>query len=105
MSSRATGYASAKVGRLAAFTIGGAIIVIQIAHEQGVLKIDWNKVTKKVDQVGDKVQEAVTGEGPKWMEKVRLRPSSLYGLMECVLFLHNKISDSSFVLFSSCCFH
>lgn len=68
---RATGYASAKVGRLAAFTIGGAIILIEIAHEQGVLKIDWNKVTKKVDQVGDKVQEAVTGEGPKWMEKVR----------------------------------
>lgn len=58
------------MGRLAAFTIGGAIILIEIAHEQGLLKVDWNKVTKKVDQVGDKVQEAVTGEGPKWMEKV-----------------------------------
>jgi len=64
-----TGYTSAKVGRIAAFTIGGAIILFEIAQEQGIIKVDWCKVTKKVDQVSDKVQEAVTGEGPKWAEK------------------------------------
>lgn len=69
---RATGFASAKVGRLAAFTIGGAIILLEVANEQGIIKIDWNRLTRKVDQVGDKVQEAVTGEGPKWMEKVTI---------------------------------
>lgn len=65
-----TGFASAKVGRMAAFTIGGAIILLEIANEQGIIKIDWNRLTRKADQVGDKVQKAVTGEGPKWMEKV-----------------------------------
>lgn len=70
-SERATGFASAKIGRLAAFTIGGAIILLEVANEQGIIKIDWSRLTKKVDQVGDKVQEAVTGEGPKWMEKVK----------------------------------
>lgn len=67
---RVTGFASAKVGRMAAFTIGGAIILIEIANEQGIIKIDWNRLIRKTDQVTDKVQEAVTGQGPKWMEKV-----------------------------------
>lgn len=67
---RVTGFVSIKVGRMAAFTIGGAIILLEIANEQGIIKIDWNRLTRKVDQVGDKVQEAVTGQGPKWMEKV-----------------------------------
>lgn len=57
---------------MAAFTIGGAIILLEIANEQGVIKVDWNRLTRKVDQVGDKVQEAVTGQGPKWMEKVNI---------------------------------
>lgn len=70
LSNRVTGFASAKVGRMAAFTIGGAIILLEIANEQGIIKIDWNRLTRKADQVGDKVQKAVTGEGPKWMEKV-----------------------------------
>lgn len=78
---RVTGFASAKVGRLAAFTIGGAIILLEIANEQGIIKIDWNKVTKKVDQVGDKVQEAVTGEGPKWMDKVNTCFSTNFNLI------------------------
>lgn len=67
---RATGFFSGKIGRLAAFTVGGSIILLEIAHEQGVVKFDWCKVSKKVDELGDKVQEAVTGEGPKWMDKV-----------------------------------
>ena len=57
---------------MAAFTVGGAIILLEVANEQGIIKIDWTKVTKKVDEVGDKVQEAVTGEGPRWMDKVRM---------------------------------
>lgn len=67
---RMTGFASAKVGRLAAFTIGGAIILLEIANERGIIKVDWNRLFRKADEVGDKVQEAVTGQGPKWMEKV-----------------------------------
>lgn len=67
---RITGFASAKVGRWVAFTVGGAIILLEIANEQGVIKIDWNKLNQKADKIGDKVQEAVTGEGPKILDKV-----------------------------------
>lgn len=69
---RATGFASAKIGRLAAFTIGGAIILLEVANEQGIIKIDWSRLYRKVDEAGDKVQEKLTGEGPKWMDKVSL---------------------------------
>lgn len=70
LSNRVTGFASAKVGRLAAFTIGGAIILLEVANEQGIIKIDWSRLYRKVDEAGDKVQKTITGEGPKWMEKV-----------------------------------
>jgi FUN14 family len=52
--------------------VGGGIILLQIANQQGYISIDWNKINKKVDKVTDKVEEAVTGEGPKWMDKVSM---------------------------------
>lgn len=58
------------MGRLAAFTIGGAIILLEVANEQGIIKIDWSRFYKKVDEAGDKIQQTITGEGPTWMAKV-----------------------------------
>lgn len=60
------------MGRLAAFTIGGAIILLEVANEQGIIKIDWSRLYRKVDEAGDKVQQTITGEGPKWMDKVNI---------------------------------
>lgn len=65
---------------MAAFTIGGAIILLELANEQGIIKIDWNRLTRKADQVGDKVQKAVTGEGPKWMEKVNSTKITIFSI-------------------------
>lgn len=59
-----------KVGKMAAIAVGGGIILLQIANQEGYVKIDWSKINSKVDKVTDKVEEAVTGEGPKWMDKV-----------------------------------
>lgn len=59
-----------KVGKIVAITVGGSIILLQIANESGYINIDWNKITKKVDKVTDKFEEAVTGEGPSWQNKV-----------------------------------
>uniref|UniRef100_A0A0K8TN98 Putative membrane protein n=1 Tax=Tabanus bromius TaxID=304241 RepID=A0A0K8TN98_TABBR len=69
LSGWATGYATMKVGKVAAFALGGGIILVEIAHEQGLIQIDWNKVTKKIDKVTDKVETAVTGQSPSWMDK------------------------------------
>lgn len=69
--SRATGYITMKVGKMAAIAVGGGIILLQVANQQGYIQIDWNKINKKVDKVTDKVEEAVTGQGPSWADKVR----------------------------------
>lgn len=69
---RATGYITMKVGKMAAIAVGGGIILLQMANQQGIISIDWNKVQKKVDKVTDKVEEAVTGQGPSWADKVRI---------------------------------
>ncbi|XP_058817950.1 FUN14 domain-containing protein 1 isoform X1 [Topomyia yanbarensis] len=65
----ATGYITMKIGKMAAVAVGGGIILLQIANQQGYIQIDWNKIHKKVDKVTDKVEEAVTGQGPSWADK------------------------------------
>uniref|UniRef100_A0A336MKQ7 CSON002555 protein n=1 Tax=Culicoides sonorensis TaxID=179676 RepID=A0A336MKQ7_CULSO len=65
----ATGYVTMKVGKAAALAVGGGIILLQLAHQQGYITVDWNKVTRKFDKVSDKVTEAVTKEKPGLLDK------------------------------------
>ncbi|PNF25611.1 hypothetical protein B7P43_G03833 [Cryptotermes secundus] len=65
-----TGVITVKIGKVAALTFGGGIILLQIANYQGYIKVNWDKVYKQVDKVADIVEEKATGESPKWMEKV-----------------------------------
>lgn len=69
-----------KVGKFAAFAIGGGLILIEIAHQEGYIQIDWSKLTKKLDKVTDKVETAVTGQEKSWVDKVRL-PHNNYELI------------------------
>lgn len=61
-----------KVGKTVAVIAGGSIILLQIAANEGYIQIDWNKITKKANKIADKAEEAITGEGPSWAEKVRI---------------------------------
>ncbi|XP_065166177.1 FUN14 domain-containing protein 2-like isoform X2 [Atheta coriaria] len=65
-----TGYVFMKVGKVVAVAIGGGIILLQVANENGYVKINWNKVNKNLDKVADKVEEKITGEGPSWSDKI-----------------------------------
>lgn len=65
-----TGFLTMKVGKVAAFALGGGIIILQVAAHQGYIKINWDKVQKKAEKISDKVGEKVTGEGPKMLDKV-----------------------------------
>ncbi|XP_033208721.1 FUN14 domain-containing protein 1 isoform X2 [Belonocnema kinseyi] len=65
-----TGFLTMKVGKMAAFAVGGGIIILQIAAHQGYIKINWDQIQKKADKIADKVEERVTGEGPKLLDKV-----------------------------------
>lgn len=42
---RATGYSTMKIGKTAAFLIGGGIILLEVANEQGWIKIDCKTKT------------------------------------------------------------
>lgn len=60
-----------KVGKASAFAFGGGVILLQIANHKGYIKVNWDKVCKQADKAADKLEEKATGQGPKWMEKVR----------------------------------
>ncbi|XP_030384455.1 FUN14 domain-containing protein 1A [Scaptodrosophila lebanonensis] len=65
----ATGFTTMKVGKFAAFAIGGSIILMEIAHQEGYIKIDWRKLNKSVDSVTDKVEYAVSKKEKNWADK------------------------------------
>nr|CAD7447072.1 unnamed protein product [Timema bartmani] len=67
---RFTGFITVRVGKAAAFAVGGSVLLLQVAHHQGYIKVNWDKVYKHVDKVADKVEKEATGQSPKWMEKV-----------------------------------
>lgn len=68
---RLTGFVTVKIGKAVAIAVGGSIILLQIANEQGYVKVNWDKLAKKTDKIMDKVEERVTGEGPNLLDKVR----------------------------------
>jgi len=58
-----------KIGKFAAFAVGGSIILLEIAHQEGLIKINWSKLDKSVDKLADKV-EASLGREKNWKDKV-----------------------------------
>lgn len=68
---RVTGFLTMKVGKIVAISLGGSIILLQIAANEGYITVDWNKLTNKANKLVDKADEALTGEGPSWAEKVK----------------------------------
>ncbi|XP_044744497.1 FUN14 domain-containing protein 1 [Coccinella septempunctata] len=65
-----TGFMAMRVGKPTALALGGGIILLQIANEKGLIKINWDKVNRKIDKVADKVEEVVTGQQPTVIDKV-----------------------------------
>ncbi|EDW52381.1 FUN14 domain-containing protein 1 [Drosophila sechellia] len=63
-----TGYTTMKIGKFAAFAVGGSIILLEIAHQEGLVKINWSKLDKSVDKLADKV-EASLGREKNWKDK------------------------------------
>ena len=59
-----------KVGKAVAIAVGGSIIILQIASNEGYITIDWNKLLRKADKIADKAEEAISGQGPSWADKV-----------------------------------
>lgn len=69
---RVTGFVTVKIGKVAACAVGGGILIMQIAAQQGYININWDKISRKAESITDKVEEKITGEGPSLADKVRL---------------------------------
>lgn len=61
---------TARFSKVIGVAVGGGIILLEIANEKGYIKINWDKVNKKIDKVSDTLEEKITGQGPSWTDKV-----------------------------------
>lgn len=53
------------MGKAAAAAIGSGILILQIANHNGYLKMNWDKVSKKAEEVKEKI-----GDKPSLMKRV-----------------------------------
>ncbi|XP_037038866.1 FUN14 domain-containing protein 1B-like [Bradysia coprophila] len=66
-----TGYSTMKIGKTAAFLLGGGIIFLEVANEQGWIRIDWNQVSDEIDKAAERVEEVTANEGPRFIDRIK----------------------------------
>lgn len=54
-----SGYLVGRIGKAAALAVGGSLIILQVAHYQGLIRIDWNKVKRGVESTQRKFGQRV----------------------------------------------
>jgi len=52
-----SGYVAMKIGKAAATAIGGSLILLQIAHYKGYVKINWNRLTSDSQNIAEQVRD------------------------------------------------
>ena len=63
------GYVTMKVGKAAATAVGGTLLLLQIAHHNGYIKVDWNKMTNDTTSIADKVKDKLKLRSKSGFEK------------------------------------
>ncbi|PVD19077.1 hypothetical protein C0Q70_21636 [Pomacea canaliculata] len=66
-----SGFLFAKVGKLAAGTLGGTVLLIQIAHHQGFIKINWDRVQETAEQARREIQRKTHHTYPSMARSVQ----------------------------------
>jgi uncharacterized membrane protein (Fun14 family) len=51
------GYTTMKLGKMAATAIGGTLLILQIAHHKGYIKVNWDKMTTDSTSMADKLKK------------------------------------------------
>merc|ERR1719150_2126534 len=54
---------------MAATAIGGSLLLLQIAHHKGYIKVDWNKMTNDSATVADKLKKKLHIQSKSGFEK------------------------------------
>ncbi|XP_034025354.1 FUN14 domain-containing protein 1-like [Thalassophryne amazonica] len=60
-----TGYLFQKVGKVAAAVVGGGLLLLQIANNQGYIQIDWKRVEKDVSKAKKQLKKGSEKAGPE----------------------------------------
>lgn len=63
------GYVTMKLGKMAATAIGGSLLLLQIAHHKGYVKIDWNKMTDDSTSLADRMKDKLKFKSKSGLEK------------------------------------
>ncbi|KAB0803259.1 hypothetical protein PPYR_00229 [Photinus pyralis] len=60
-------YGLMKVGKTAALVIGGGIVLIEIASENGYVNINWNKINMRIEELAENRHQE---DGEYWVDIV-----------------------------------
>jgi FUN14 domain-containing protein 1 len=58
-----------KVGKAAATMFGGSLLVLQIAHHKGYVKVNWQQLSEDCAAVAGKTKDNLTKQGKSGFEQ------------------------------------
>merc|ERR1719429_117783 len=67
-----SGYLTMKAGKMAATAIGGTLLLLQIAHHKGYIKVDWSRMTEDSASVADKIKKKLHIQSKSGLEKFQV---------------------------------
>lgn len=65
-----SGYLAMRVAKTTAFALGGGIILLQVASDRGIIKVNWKKLNKKMEKVADHVEAELSNQDVTWSDKL-----------------------------------
>lgn len=57
---RFTGFLATRVGKTAALSVGGSILLVTAATQTGYVSVNWDKLNMKASQASDNAPKSVT---------------------------------------------
>merc|ERR1712020_789947 len=63
------GYITMKVGKAAATMVGGSLLVLQIAHHKGYVKVNWQQLSNDCAAAADKTKASLSKKGKNGFEQ------------------------------------
>lgn len=63
------GYMTMKVGKAAATLVGGSLLVLQIAHHKGYVKVNWQQLSDDCATAAEKTKDSFAKKGKNGFEQ------------------------------------
>jgi FUN14 domain-containing protein 1 len=66
-----SGFVCTKVGKIAAMSIGGSLLILQFASHQGYVKVNWTKLNRHMDEAKEKLEKNARKKLPPLVEEAQ----------------------------------